>query len=99
MKFQASEANSWRRSASSNPGTRVCAFSLLFFSFLLLAFFFSFTFTFIKLLKPVGHQTNCSKKHVNERPKGDREKFAASLDLWITDLCLTRGVHLVSNMI
>ena len=34
-----------------------------------------------------------------ERPKGDREKLAASLELWITDYCLTPAVHLVSNMI
>ena len=34
-----------------------------------------------------------------ETPKGDREQFAASLDLWITNKCLTRGVHLVWNMI
>ena len=43
VKFQASEANSWRRSASSNPGNRVCVLflflSFLYFSFLLLAFF------------------------------------------------------------
>ena len=29
-----------------------------------------------------------------ERPKGNKQAFAASLDLWITDYCLTRGVHL-----
>ena len=35
VKFQASEANSWRRSASSNPGNRVCVLFLFlsFFSF------------------------------------------------------------------
>ena len=41
--FQASEANSWRRSGSSNPGNRVCVLflflSFFFFSFLLFAFF------------------------------------------------------------
>ena len=35
VKFQAREANSWRRSASSNPGNRVCVIFLFlsFFSF------------------------------------------------------------------
>ena len=38
VKFQAREANSWPRSASSNPGSRVC---VLFVS---LSFFLSFLF-------------------------------------------------------
>ena len=50
VKFQAREANSWPRSASSNPGSRVCVlFAFLSFLFLFLptfSIFFSFTFTF-----------------------------------------------------
>ena len=67
VKFQAREANSWPRSASSNPGNLVsCAFCLpfflfFFFSFLLLAFFL-LHLSFIKLVKPVRHNTNCLKK-------------------------------------
>ena len=47
-------------------------------------------------------QTHTQTREVRtdaETPKGDREQFAASLDLWITDYCLTRGVHLVLTMI
>ena len=66
VKFQAREANSWPRSARSNPGNRVCVLffflsfflSFLFLFYLLLAFF---SFTFMKLVKPVRHHTNCLK--------------------------------------
>ena len=57
VKFQACEANSWPRSASSNPSNRVCVlfvflsfFLFFFFSFLLLAFFLLYL-SFIKLVK------------------------------------------------
>ena len=64
VRFQAREANSWPRSASSNPGNRVCVL-FVFLSFLSFSFpsyykhFFSFTF--IKLVMPVRHHTNCLK--------------------------------------
>ena len=66
VEFQASEANGWRRSESSNPGNRVCVlfslsfFLFYFFSFLLLAFslFYLSFFSFIKVVKPVRHHTN-----------------------------------------
>ena len=44
VKFQAREANSWPRSASSNPGNRVCVlFVFLSFLFLSLPTFSSFS--------------------------------------------------------
>ena len=44
VKFQAREANSWLRSASSNPGNRVCVlFVFLSFLFLFLPTFSSFS--------------------------------------------------------
>ena len=46
VKFQACEANSWRRSASSNPGNWVCvlSFFLSFFLYFSLALFLFFSF-------------------------------------------------------
>ena len=79
----------WRRRASSNPGNWVCPFFLFFPLPTVLAFFHDQTRTLTQARKVRRHP---------ERPKGDRDQFA-SLDFWITDLCLTRGVHLVSNMI
>ena len=45
VKFQACEANSWRRSASSNPGNWVCVLS--FFLPFFLSFFFSCSLSFL----------------------------------------------------
>ena len=90
VKFQAREAKSWRRSASSNPGNWVCLFFfflsfLFFFWFLLLAFF-------------SRSNTHIHTRRDAERLKGEGEQFA-SLDLWITDERLILGVHLLSNII
>ena len=74
VKFQAREANSWPRSASSNPGDRVCVLFVILslFSFPFPSYFLnfsSFAFTFIKLVKPVRHHTNCLKKYITIKIK------------------------------
>ena len=76
VKFQAREANSWPRSASSNPGNRVCVlFVFLSFSFpSYFEQFFSFSFTFIKLAKPVRHHASCFKKiHINNLASSNKQ--------------------------
>ena len=61
VKFQASEANSWQRSASSNPGNRVCVlflflsfFLFFFFSLLLLAFFLFYLYLYLYWVSKTG---------------------------------------------
>ena len=67
-------------------------FGFIFFPFFLFFFFPTFT---------IFHdQSNTPQKQekCEETRKGNKEQFA-SLDFWITGYCLTRGVHVVSNMI
>ena len=73
VKFPALEANSWRRRASSNPGSWVCVFfSLPPF----LAFFFT-------IKRTHSHKQGRCEDTRKLRPKGGRERFD-SLDFWIT---------------
>ena len=94
MKFQAREANSRRRSESSNPVLAELESYLLFhflsffilfssFSFLLLVFFFTIKYAHTYTNKVWGGGGKGVRRD-EEGPKGDREQFA-SLDLWITD--------------
>ena len=93
VKFQAREANSWRRGASSNP---VQAFEFVyFFTFFLSLFVSLFSFLFFFFLPTLtflsrsnAHRLTQNKggkiSKRSKRPKGEREQFA-SLDLWIID--------------
>ena len=62
--------------------------------------FFSFFPTALAFFHDQNHiptQTRKVQRHT-EGPKGDKSGSLHALDFWITDYCLTRGVHLVSNI-
>ena len=65
VKFQAREANSWRRSASSNPGNWVCVLFPFLSFFLSLFLFFSFfppTFSIFSRSNTLTQQRSCLPK-------------------------------------
>ena len=94
VKFQAREANSWRRSASSNPGNWVCVL-FLFLSFFLslslfpslplpLSFFFScslsFLFIFSHLLLAFFHDQTHTHKQGSRLSKRSFVRFNVARD-------------------
>ena len=112
VEFQASEANGWRRSASPNPGNRVCVL-FLFLSFFL-SFLFLFIFTFSILFKKTyrffndlassrsNAHTHKNKGGANRRGKAERRQRAVRRFTRFVDYELmfdSRGVHLVSKMV